>query len=69
MSEVRRVSVVDIREYYRQTVCPLCGKNVGVNGLDCHEVMMHPEQREKFWTDEYRQWLAEQQSNKKKKKR
>jgi hypothetical protein len=48
--------------------CPHCGKNFG-NHLEIHEVLVHPEKRERFWTPEYREWKAEQEKSLAKKKR
>jgi len=37
--------------------------------LEIHEVLVHPEKRERFWTPEYREWKAEQDKALAKKKR
>jgi hypothetical protein len=51
--------------------CPHCQAKVGAH-LEVHEVLVHPEKRERLWTDEYRRWKDEQmkaikKSNRKKK--
>jgi hypothetical protein len=50
------------------SVCPHCGSKVGKH-YEVHEVMVHPELRERFWTPEYREWKEEQNRLLAKKKR
>jgi len=69
VSEVRRVSVVTDEEFFKLTVCPYCNSHVGHNGMDVHEVLIHPEKRSRFHTDEYKQWSAEQAKTKSKRKK
>jgi len=61
--------VVTDEEFFKLTVCPYCGSQVGERGMDIHEVLMHPEKRVRFHTEEYKQWCAEQAKSKSKRKK
>jgi hypothetical protein len=50
------------------TVCPYCDSKVGEH-FEIHEVMVHPEKRQRFWTQEYREWREEQEKALQKKRR
>jgi hypothetical protein len=50
------------------TVCPYCDSKVGEH-FEIHEVLIHPEKRERFWPEEYKAWKAEQDKALAKKKR
>ena len=58
----------NLKEFYSQTTCPYCGDYVA-STFEVHEVLMHPEKRQRFWSPEYIAWKEEQDASLTKKKR
>lgn len=64
MLQLRSISVIEPSP----AICPHCQEHVGTH-FDVHEVLVHPEQRERLYPPEFKAWKADQAKKLTKKKK